>query len=117
MASYMSVVGAAFPLAHKGSGSMPLAVSCSQILAFQQIMFGIVGPLCIVYCQVSALYEKVVGGDNPLIVRARDSTIAGIATFMSAVTEHMAAPSNNAYIGWLQLCVCVYYNCAFLLTC
>ena len=30
-------------------------MSCRLVLAFQQIMFGVVGPLLIVYCQVRAL--------------------------------------------------------------
>ena len=56
MAKYMSTVSAIFPLAGVGTRtSMPLEASCSLVLAFQQIMFGAMGPILIVYCQVFPL--------------------------------------------------------------
>ena len=47
------MVGAAFPFAGMCSNmSLPPSVSCGMVLAFQQVVFGALGPLIIVYCQV-----------------------------------------------------------------
>ena len=57
MAKYLSLVDAIFPVAGNGTSmrrsmSIPLEVSCGMVLAFTQIMLGVVGSLFVVYYQV-----------------------------------------------------------------